>query len=174
MSARLLKMLNTMNARLESLERNSNNMVREGRIVEADPSKNAYVIDASGIKTNPIPQSSLAGDVVDHVSASVGQRVMVISPGGDIGKAFFIPAGYTDDVPQPNGSEKTAYRKIGDLVINSSENGFSVMLGSVGFELTASGVTFIGGQVKHDEKDIGKTHKHLGVVPGGGITDVPV
>ena len=30
-----------------------------------------------------------------------------------------------------------------------------------------------GGKVTHDGKNIGATHIHGGVVPGGGLTDVP-
>ena len=38
---------------------------------------------------------------------------------------------------------------------------------------SASGETVTGGTVTHDGKDIGKTHKHTGVTPGGALTGVP-
>jgi hypothetical protein len=34
-------------------------------------------------------------------------------------------------------------------------------------------VAITGGKVTHDGKNIGATHIHGGVVPGGGLTDVP-
>jgi phage baseplate assembly protein gpV len=52
-------------------------------------------------------------------------------------------------------------------------DGLQIKMGGVTWDLTQQGWKQTSGIVRHDEKDIGKTHKHLGVVPGGGETDVP-
>jgi hypothetical protein len=36
-----------------------------------------------------------------------------------------------------------------------------------------SGVAIVGSMVTHDGRNIGSTHIHGGVAPGGGLTDVP-
>jgi hypothetical protein len=46
--------------------------------------------------------------------------------------------------------------------------------GGVTLKVSSAGVEITGGQVKHDGKDIGKTHKHSGVQAGAAQTGVPV
>jgi len=43
----------------------------------------------------------------------------------------------------------------------------------VTLKVTPEGVAITGGKVTHEDKNIGATHIHGGVVPGGGLTDVP-
>jgi hypothetical protein len=40
-------------------------------------------------------------------------------------------------------------------------------------EVSDAGVAITGGKVTHQARNIGSTHIHGGVVPGGGLTDVP-
>lgn len=48
-----------------------------------------------------------------------------------------------------------------------------LVVGGVSMEITADGVNFTGGTIKHDGKSIDKNHIHGGVVPGAATTAVP-
>lgn len=45
--------------------------------------------------------------------------------------------------------------------------------GGVSMTMTAGGLAIVGGTITHNGKDIGDTHKHTEVVPGGGISGPP-
>jgi hypothetical protein len=50
----------------------------------------------------------------------------------------------------------------------------TIKVGGVNVEVSDAGVAISGGKVTHQTKNIGSSHIHGGVVPGGGLTDVPV
>lgn len=47
-------------------------------------------------------------------------------------------------------------------------------IGGVKFELSQNGMDVTGGYIKHNGKRIDADHKHAGVEPGAGQTDVPI
>ena len=49
----------------------------------------------------------------------------------------------------------------------------TITAGGVSVEVSNAGVAITGGKVTHQARNIGSTHIHGGVVPGGGLTDVP-
>lgn len=53
------------------------------------------------------------------------------------------------------------------------QNGISASGGSGAALQISGGAQFVGGSVTHDGKNIGSTHTHTGVQPGGGTTGVP-
>ncbi|KEC73900.1 Mu-like prophage protein gp45-like protein [Rhizobium leguminosarum bv. phaseoli CCGM1] len=61
----------------------------------------------------------------------------------------------------------------GTIELQAGES-VSVKIGGVTFVVSAEGVDITGGHVKHNGKDIGDTHRHKDVVPGGGNSGVPV
>ena len=61
----------------------------------------------------------------------------------------------------------------GGTLLTLDASGATIVAGGVTFKVTGSGVAITGGTVTHDGKDIGKTHKHTGVTPGGALTGVP-
>lgn len=50
----------------------------------------------------------------------------------------------------------------------------TIKCGGVTMIISGDGVAITGGRVTHNGKNIGFDHKHLGVVAGSGISDVPV
>ena len=54
-----------------------------------------------------------------------------------------------------------------------AEAGLRVKVGDVTHEITADGLETTNGTIKHDTKDIGKTHRHRDVQPGSALTGVP-
>jgi len=52
-------------------------------------------------------------------------------------------------------------------------SGLTLTSGGVSMALTPGGLAITGGTVTHNGKNIGSTHTHNGVVPGGGNTGTP-
>lgn len=62
---------------------------------------------------------------------------------------------------------------VGGGVATIKDDEITLTVGGVTLKVSSSGVDITGGTVKHDGKDIGKTHKHTGVTAGGGISGPP-
>ncbi|WP_187967856.1 phage baseplate assembly protein V [Aquibium microcysteis] len=166
--------------RIEALERKAarldarvNNVVREGRIVEVDNAKGTVRVDAHGIETGYVPMMQQAGEVNEWTPMAVGQRVVLISPSGDVSRSFAMPGGYTDEVSQPHdkGAEKRI--TIGSAVLTFTGDGLTIETGGAKFELTSAGFKQTGGRMEHDGLDVGTTHTHGGITRGGANTDPP-
>lgn len=70
-------------------------------------------------------------------------------------------------------SATTVSAEVGGSKFTLSANSFEVTVGGVTMKLSSAGLEVTGGQVKHNGKNIGDTHVHGGVVPGGANTSVP-
>lgn len=157
-----------------------NNMFREGTVKEVDYAKGVAIVDAHGVESKEVPWMEPAGDIVEWTPPSIGQRVMLVSPGGQPGRGFLIPGGFTDSVPQPHnvGAEKrikiggaqltfsgsTLLVEIGGSTLNFSAEGLTVTAGGTTFQLTGAGFVQTGGKQEHDGKDVGATHTN-GMLP---------
>lgn len=156
-----------------------NNLFREGSVKEVDFSKGVAVVDAHGMDSKEIPWMEPAGDISEWTPPSVGQRVIMVSPGGNQGRAFIMPGGYTDDAPAPHNQGAQKRIKIGDAMITISGSSVSIVVGGTTLTIGASGVTATvggvtyaisgsgtaqtGGQQLHDGIDVGKTHTNGGL-----------
>lgn len=167
--------------RLERLERiqsrqdtRLNNIMREGKVVEVDHKNGLAIVDAHGVRTKPIPWLQQAGDIVEWNPPAVGQRVVVMSPDGEIGRGFIMPGGFTDQVPAPHDKGAERRTKIGNCVLTQSENGLSLTVGGTTFDFTADGFDQTGGRQTHDGVLTDKDHVHGDVTPGSANTGKPV
>lgn len=176
--------ISKMVARMEYLERTVarqamqiNNLFREGQVKEVDFEKGLAIIDAHGVDSKPVPWLQQAGSIVDWDPPSVGQRMVLISPGGDPGKGFLLPGGYTQQVPQPHQTGATFGRNLGGTKIFGTDNTYDIETGTVRIKanvIIEGNLDINGGGVKNNGTDIGDSHKHGGVLRGGALTDPPV
>lgn len=182
--------------RIEKLDRvankmsvRMNNMFREAVVTEVDFDKGLAIVEAHGIESKAVPWMTQAGAVNEWNPLSKNQRVMLVSPGGDMGRAFIIPGGYTDETKAPHdkGGEKRV--TIGGALITHSAQGLAIVIdGSKftftksGLELEIDGVKFAftgegfdqkGGRQRHDDKNVGSDHVHGGVESGSDKTVGP-
>lgn len=150
-----------------------NNIFREATVKEVDYSKGKAIVEAHGIETKEIPWLEQAGDIVEWNPPTAGQRVMLVSPGGDLGRAFIMPGGFTDNVgaPHDKGAEKRV--KIGSAVITHSAAGLFIEIDGVTFAFTGEGFVQTGGKQEHDARNVGSTHVHDGILPGPADTGLP-
>ena len=111
-----------------------------------------------------------------------GDIVGVINPSGDPRQGMMFRAGYSGPRPSPNDDmdanvfDDAGVRltiKDGVLSIKAS-GGVKIEVGGVTHEITADGITTAGGTIVHDDLDVGSTHKHRDVTPGGALTGLPI
>ena len=103
-----------------------------------------------------------------------GQIVGVINPSGDPRQGFVFRGGYSSDHPSP--SSDIAANVFDDAGVRVEIAGGALKISVGGFVATISsaGLDMTGGEVRHDGLDIGSSHRHGGVTPGGATTDIPV
>lgn len=108
------------------------------------------------------------------IPLEVGQVVGVVNPNGDPRQGFMIRAGYNALHPSPNGDLAANVFSAGGVTVKATPGQLSIEIGGVTWTLSAEGFSQTGGKVRHDEKDIGKTHIHGGVFVGSEKTEPPV
>lgn len=178
-----------MSYELNELDRRLANIVRVGAIAEVDHEHAMATVDLGDLTTEWLPWLTLrAGDSRTWWAPSEGEQVLVLAPSGELAQGVIVPGLYQDDHPQ-NGSsgniQRTTYSDgsvvqydtdahqltvtvgTGSVVVNCST---ATVNGNV--HVNSGTVTVTGGDVIADGISL-KTHKHGGVVPGGGQTGVP-
>lgn len=166
-----------------------NNMFREGTVKSVDFQKALAVVEAHGIESKPVPWVEQAGDVVEWEPLAVGQRVVLVSPSGDLGRAFILRGGFTNDVPQPHDQGAQKRTKIENSVITHSaqellvdksgttfsftSDGLEIKVGGTTFKFTAEGFIQTGGEQRHNDKNVGSSHEHTEVERGSQLTGPP-
>jgi phage baseplate assembly protein V len=206
-------------------ERRGADVVKFGTVSEADYAGARVRVtigdeddDDGHLVTGWLPMAGgRAGGDRDWHPLETGERVMVLSEGGELQNGIVMPAGlYSDDNPAPGDkaglwrkqfsddgkieydresgeflvdakskatvkvSDTTAVVEDGTITLKVSDTTITVTDGKIAFavgdtklEITSGGAVFTGGTVKHDGKAIDKTHVHLGVTAGGGVSGVP-
>ncbi len=109
----------------------------------------------------PHPESG--GATGTWAPLSKGQIVGVINPGGDPRQGVLIRGGFSGDNPPISQSLDENRFQFGGVTITIA-----------GGKLTIDGdVQINGSSLRHNAKNVGDTHLHGGIVPGGSDTDVP-
>ncbi|MCO5730083.1 hypothetical protein [Rhizobium sp. SSA_523] len=170
---RLIDRIATLESTIQRLQIRQNNMFREGVVTSVDEETGTAIVNAHGVESKPSPWLTQAGEINEWVPLSVGQRVVLVSPGGDMGRSFIMPGGYTDAVKAPDNTKAQKRVKIGGAIITHSAEGLIIEVGGVSYKFTGSGFEQSGGSQTHDGKNVGSTHVHGGVLPGGFDTKDP-
>lgn len=86
----------------------------------------------------------------------------------------FMPDAMSNgDAPTGQGDRVVIGSNDGGSYMAFDGTGFYFNVGGTEFQLTAAGFQQTGGTMTHDGLNVGSTHTHGGVTPGGGDTDVP-
>lgn len=110
--ARLLQRIEFLESVVDDLSRKSNNMLREAKVLEVYPEEGLVEVEAHGVKTEKVPWLQRAGDINEWEPPTKDERVIVISPTGDVAKGLVLPGGYSDKFPQPHNKGSEFYRKV--------------------------------------------------------------
>lgn len=174
---RLINRIEHLERVVQRLSMRANNMIREGKVTEVDYENGLAVVDAHGVISKPIPWLQQAGDIVDWDPPAVGQRMVMFSPTGDIGRGFLLPGGYTDSVRQPHQSGQSWGRNLGGTKIFGDGSSYNVETGTFSIKANVvieGNVTITGDVLTHNSKNVGHDHTHSGVRSGPANTGPPV
>lgn len=183
------------------LQRQHSNVIRLGTVAEVDHAAARCRVQTGEITTDWLPWFvPRAGDVIEWSAPSVGEQVMLLSPGGDTHGAVALRGVYSDACPAPATSDTLHLVRFPDgaqVEYDHAAHALKATLPGGGTaEITADGgVTVhgpltvngdvqvngdvgISGQAEAQVDVIGggkslKSHKHTGVLSGGGVSGPP-
>ncbi|PPQ37079.1 Phage P2 baseplate assembly protein gpV [Rhodoblastus acidophilus] len=160
--------------RIAELEKRVERMFRVGKVTDVDPAKQLYRqeigLDPDGqpVKSPWIRYSQIAGARKSHSPPSKGQQMLMISPDGEFRTALGVPHGWSDENPAPSDKDEDVEVR-GDVKITNDGKTYTIN-GAVHIN---GDLIVAGGKLTHEGHDVGATHKHSGVEPGGGTTGTP-
>ncbi|WP_071058134.1 phage baseplate assembly protein V [Pelistega sp. MC2] len=167
------------------------NLIRLGTVTAVRHSTPSAVrIKTGELETNWIPFLTLrAGDVKTWCPPSVGEQVVLLSPGGELTNAVALTGLYSDHMAEPSNSgavHTITYPDGAEIKYDHGSSALSIS-GINTLEINASGAisinapqTTINGIVTQSGGPMSSngivvdTHKHAGVIPGGSNTQGPV
>lgn len=181
---------------VDDLHRRARNQGRRGVVVAVDHGKGLCKVKHGGNTTPWIRwASSSAGEVSEWRPPSVGEGCELINHGGgnDSGQSIAVPGIPTAAYP-PAGNSGTQHRLTykdgaswrydfaahryewtnGQTSITHDRDAIVFMLGGNGIRIDSGGVHVIGSGLDHDGKNVGKDHKHGGILSGPDETGEPV
>lgn len=129
------------------------------------------------------PTGKRGGGVSEFTKYGVGDPVLVISPSGKVGsRSVVIPGGDSGDDPAPGAAEQDgkvtamgdAKVEIRDGMIRLTVAGTTLTLSASGVAINGQAVDIAGATLRHNGANVGSTHRHPGVAPGGAQTSTPV
>lgn len=89
------------------LARRLENLIQLGTVASVDPVAARCTVSAGDLLTAPLPWLvPRAGDARTWWAPSVGEQVVLLSPGGDPARGIVLPAIYADLFPRPAGADK--------------------------------------------------------------------
>ena len=166
-------------ARVAEIERRLAGFVRHGTVAEVDTAKHRIRLklgegtDGGDFLSPWLPYAQMAGVLKIHTPPSKGQQFSLIAPNGDWSQAVALPLTWSNQDPSPSTAADENVLTYGNVRATLKDDFVEVTVGGLTMTVTSDGVAITGGKVTHDGRNIGSTHIHGGVVPGGGLTDVP-
>ncbi len=182
-------------------QRIAGNMIRLGTVAELDHARALCRVKTGDIHTDFIPWIiPRAGETIEWSAPSVGEQVILLSPGGDVTGAVALRGLYSDQFPAPDNGESAHLARYPDgaairydhttheLVAALPSGGKATVTADGG--LTVNGpVTINGDTTIIGDANVSKTltadtdvvgggkslkgHKHTGVQTGGGVSGLP-
>lgn len=172
------------------LLRRLENTVRPGTIAAIDHAAARVRVKSGDLLTDWLPwMERRAGNVRTWCPPSVGEQCLVLSPGGDLAAGWVLVGSPSEAHPAPSDSatlHRTSYPdgsvvdydhathlltvySVGAVSVNA-KNAISVSAPSIAID---GDVAITGSSLTHNGINVGSTHTHGGVVPGGGSTGGP-
>lgn len=155
-------------------DRRARNRKRTGTISEVDNAKGLARVKIGDGEAGPylspwVPWKEVsAGGTSSHIPPTVGQQVDIVSESGDMTDGVIDFSTHSNANPRPHdGPEAVIVHgatriTLGDGVVE------------IVADVTIKGALVIEGpSVDHNGKNIGDTHVHGGIIPGGSDTSTP-
>lgn len=101
--------------RLSELERQLANLLRVGTVATIDLAAQRVTVRCGNNVTAPLPWFvGRAGAVRKWCPLSIGEQVMILSPGGDLAQGGVLPSFYSDAFPSPSESGTVSRTEFAD------------------------------------------------------------
>lgn len=162
-------------SRIGEIERRARNRKRTGKIADVDHKKGLARVelskpDGKSFKTGWIPWKEIAaGGIKSHIPPSVGEQVDVVSENGDMTDAIIDMSTPSNENKRPHDGPEAV------LVMGSTRLTISDGAVEIVSNVTIKGdLSVEGSALTHNGTNVGETHQHDGVLPGGGLTGEPV
>lgn len=167
--------------RLAEVERRSANRSRTGTIKQVDNAKGLARAEFSEQGGTPylgpwMPWKEVAsGGIKSHIPPTVGEQVSVTSESGDLADGVIDMSVPSTANPRPHDGPEAVITK-GNTRVQLGDD--TVAISSTAITLTGEttitgNLTVNGGTITNQGKDVGHSHTHTGVTPGGGLTGGP-
>ncbi|MEP4032689.1 baseplate assembly protein [Roseibium polysiphoniae] len=163
----------------EMLKTSMGNALRVGPIADVDPQKGYRIKLAEG-DDGPVlspwyPHPESGGQTRSWVPLTKGQVVGVMHPHGDQRQGVMFRAGFSGQTQPPSEDLAANILKAFGITL-TMKDGKVTLEGD--FEVKGNvrlvgDVDFEAGHVQHNGTNVGDTHVHSGVVPGGADTKEP-
>ena len=151
------------------------NVVRVATITAVDPGAGRARVRFGGDTESawlPFP-SPRAGAIQVWAPPSIGEQVVVTCPSGDTAQGLIVASLSSGAAPPPSAAGDAFVVQVGDASIEITADGLTLTAGGVSLAVTGGGVSITGGQVDHNGTNIGDSHVHGGIAPGGSNTQGP-
>lgn len=189
--------------RIQQLEHRTARMFRPATVAEVDNAKQRVRVhldepEANRVLSPWLPHAQFAAPdngLKAHTPMKQGQAVSLLAAAGELRQAVVLPFTWSDAAPSP-GSEDHPVLTFGQWKVEAkgdsikasfggssleltpsafevNVNGASIKLDADAFRMIAKLVKAEGESLKHNEKDVGDTHKHTEVMPGPALTGPP-
>lgn len=180
---------------IEDQRRRIDNLIRRGVCASVDTGAGRCVVTHGELTTPPIAyMHPSAGEQSETRHPSVGEQCVLFNYGGGENGTLYValfglPTSaypmtskqaevtkrvYKDGTSSSYDHNASAFSwENGPLSVRADRSGLVVMLGPVGFKLTAAGFEHVAGLVTHDGVSIGKDHAHKDTQPQQGATSGP-
>ncbi|MCW5708674.1 phage baseplate assembly protein V [Shinella sp.] len=172
----LVRQLLRQQIEIRELKRRQLNTMREGKVIEHhpdDPRKLKVDVGPEGstVATPWIEYSERSGAVKTISRPSIGERVTVLSPDGELGQASrVILGGFSDENRHPDqAADGELIVAIGAAVARFHGAGLDVK----GRLHVDGDFKAKGGDFSHNDIFVGDDHPHTNVMPGGGLSGPP-
>lgn len=162
-------------------------MIRVGTVTAVDAVAARCKVSLGGNTESawlPFP-SPRAGAIQVWAPPSVGEQVVVASPGGDTAQGLVIASLASGASPAPSSNGAAFVIEIGGSTVTITAEGVTMVSNGSTVEITGGGVAITGdvtingalavsgSGVTHNGTNIGDSHVHGGVDPGPATTATP-
>lgn len=150
-----------------------------GKVKEVDPDKALVRIvigknpDGDEVLSPWVPYKQTAGALKVHNPPSVGQVMLIRAETGDVEQGVAEPFWWNDDNTAPSKEGDVHVITHGDVRVELGTDSLLFKLGGVEILFDGDGIHIEGGEVTHDDRNIGSDHEHTGVQSGGDLTGPP-
>lgn len=116
-----------------------------------------------------------AGSTASHTPVAVGDPMRLLSPNGEMGPASLaIRDSHTRDNPNPSDDPERLVLTHAGCTLSMEDGKLTIACGDTRVELTEGVSAVYSGEHTHNGINVGDTHRHAGVMAGGGQTGTPV